>query len=335
MRADAGRREHPLRRVFARIAHGAYAAVLMAAVLAAPAAIAAETGAARCKANGASCPGLVYRGLSYPYAREPGSYLFIDGGIYPYLIATSDLLGDSTVALPDGSPITVGALLDDLGLAGREDERLVPIAGYGSNPAPVQIERKFASEIAEGGLVMPVMKGELDGYDIVWTPFFTDYGAVPSTIFPSPGTTVDIWINWMREKDVERMDATERLGEEWYARVPLTGARYRFEGPHPDSLDVYVSCYGALKLEGGVAAVASVPAGGRRFGGFDEVEVLRAMLPHTGAGSVVSLVHANVDDAAARARNSVSIEGLGTFGEGPFGRDACKKTDRGRHPAQK
>lgn len=304
----------------------ALVALVAAAALPALPAAAAATGEAHCRKSGASCPGLVYQGLTYPYLREEGSYLFVDGGIYPYLVATTDLLGDSTVALPDGSSLTVAALLDELGIDAGTDQPLVPIAGYGSNPAPSQIARKYRDEIAKGGFVMPVMKGEIEGYDVVWTPFFTAYGAIPSTIFPVPGTTVDIWINWMRQSDVERMDATEHVGGNWYTRVAIEGATYRFEGPQPARLDVYVSCHGAMKIGGEIAAVASVPAAGRRLTPYGEVDVLRAVLPRVGADDIVGLVRATVSDEAARAANSASIAGLGTFapGSGPFARGGCE-----------
>ena len=58
-----------------------------------------------------SCPDLVYQGLTYPFPRLAGSYLFVDGAAYPYLRVTDHLLGDSTVQLPDRSEIAVGDLL--------------------------------------------------------------------------------------------------------------------------------------------------------------------------------------------------------------------------------
>ena len=40
----------------------------------------------------------------------------------------------------------------------------------------------------QGSAVIPVMKGRLTGYDVVWTPVFVEYGAMPATLTPSPGT---------------------------------------------------------------------------------------------------------------------------------------------------
>ena len=304
---------------------GARVAALAGILGAAPAPVEADPAHERvCQAEGASCAALTFEGLSYPYPREAGSYLFIDGGVYPYIDATDDLLGSSTVALPGGTPITAGRLLERLGLERPGGERLVPVAGYGSNPAPTQIARKFRREIASGGFVMPVMKGRLEGYDVVWTPLFVSYGGMPSTLFPSPGTTVDIWINWMRPEDVQRMDRTEGVGDHWYRRTRLQDAIYSFDGPQPASLDVYVSCYGALAISGRPASLESVPATGRSFEERDSVSALRSVLRDVGAGDVVDLVHANVVDPAVREANTKRLAARQLFAEGSFARGTCE-----------
>lgn len=283
----------------------------------------AGSGEVLCREAGASCAGLVFEGMTYPFAREAGSYLFVDGGIYPYVVATRDLLGASTVALPDGTVMSAGALLERLGVANRAAEALVPVAGYGASPAPAEIGRRFADEIAAGGFVMAVMKGELDGFDVVWSPVFADNGAMAVTLFPSPGTTVDFWVNWVRAADVARMD--EPVAG-WSRRVVLENVTSRFEGPQPAALEVPVSCFGALAVDGAVQAVAAVPAGGRAFEAADSMVALEMVRPLTGAADVVSLLRANVSDAAVREENSTRIAGLGVFAEaGALGADGCAK----------
>ncbi|MEM6583533.1 MAG: hypothetical protein AAF699_19805, partial [Pseudomonadota bacterium] len=195
-----------------------------------------------------SCPALVYQGLTYPYPRESGSFLFIDGASYPYTKITGDLLGDSEVRLPGDITLKVSDLLEKLGLEELKNQRLHAVVGYGSNPAPSQLSRKYAADIGTRGIVMPVIKGSIEDYDVVWTPLFVQYGSMPSTLFPSPGTKTDIWINWMTTDQRERADQTERLSENWYTRTTLSPEAVEFAGPNPDMLEVYISCYGALDL---------------------------------------------------------------------------------------
>ena len=276
--------------------------------------------------GGASCPDLVYQGLTYPYPREPGSYLFIDGGVYPYLQVTDRLLGDSTVRLPDGTEIGVADLLSDLGLKHIIDEDLVPAVGNGSNPAPSQLARKYAAQSISGGAVVPVMKGRLSGYDVVWTPVFVDYGSMPATITRSPGTEVDIWVTWLPEELVKQMSETEGVGEALYALAELDNVDYAFDGPDPKTLQAYISCFGALTVDGEILAVDAVPALQRRFRPVSSSQALVRILPSIDwSGSVLELLYANVSDPQARAARSDGLRTLATIADDPNvkGMDSC------------
>ena len=277
-------------------------------------------------AAGKNCAGLVYQGFTYPYEREPGSYLFVDGDIYPYLQVTNTLLGDSTVRLPDGSEIAVSDLLASLGLAHVVNEPLQPAVGYGSNPAPSQLARKYDKQSATGSAVIPVMKGRLSDYDVVWTPVFVSYGAMPATIAPSPGTDVDIWVTWLSKAFVEHMSETEHVGESLYAFAELTGVDYAFDGPDPKVLKVYISCFGALTVDGETLAVSSVPALQRRFLPVDSPTALAAIMATIGwQESVLDLLYANVSAPEDRAARSGKLRPLGKIADDPnaTGMESC------------
>ncbi len=267
--------------------------------------------------DGKSCANLVYQGFTYPFPREPGSYLFIDGDAYPYLQVSDNLLGDSTVRLPDGSAIAVKDLLAALDLADLVDEPLLPTVGYGSNPAPSQLARKFRRQSIASSAVIPVMKGRLTGYDVVWTPVFVEYGAMPATLTPSPGTDVDIWVTWLTEPLVEHMSETEHVGD-FYAFAELTGVDYAFDGPDPKALEVYLSCFGALTMAGETLAVAAVPALQRRFRPIDSPTALDSVRPTLDwQGSVLELLYANVSAPAERAARTGKLKSLGKIVEDP------------------
>lgn len=279
-----------------------------------------------------NCPDMVNQGLTYPFPRLPGSYLFVDGAAYPYLRVTDHLLGDSTVELPDRSEIAVSDLLRALGLADLIDEPLEPAIGYGSNPAPSQLRRKYARQSVGGNAVIPVMKGRISDYDVVWTPVFVDYGSMPATLTPSPGTQADIWITWLPKDLVEPMSDSEHVAEGLYAFAELTDADYAFDGPDPKPLKVYISCFGALTVGGETLAVASVPALQRRFRPADSSEALEAIMPIIGwQESVLQLLYANVSAPEERAKRSDKLRPLGKIVEDPRARgmETCEGSRTG------
>jgi len=159
---------------------------------------------------------------------------------------TEDLVGDSTVLLPDGSAIAAGALLEKLGLNRARQAQLRPVIGYGSNPAPSQLARKFSPDRFDGDVIIPVMKGKLKDYDVVWTPVFVSCGALPATITPSAGTTVDVWVTWLDDRPTRVMDATEHADTTEYPLYVVTtleGADFEFDGPDLAGFSIYVSCF--------------------------------------------------------------------------------------------
>ena len=288
-----------------------------------------------CLDQGSNCSHLVYRGLTYPYERLDTSYLYVNAGVYPYVTITDNLLGDSTVRLPDDSVITVEKLLAKLGLPEKSDITLAPVVGYGSNPAPAQLERKFRAKSLKGDVVVPVMKGRLKDFDVAWTPVFVSYGAMPSTITRSPGTEVDVWITWLDEEAVKAMDATERADparRPLYVRSKLEGATYQFDGPQPEFIELYVSCFGPLTIDGKTYAVDAVPAKGRKFLPLSSPEALKAVLPILEwEGDVLELLYDNVVSPENRAQRSTQLKSYGSFPDlpGAEGLAACEQSRTG------
>ena len=288
-----------------------------------------------CEDQGFTCANLVYQGFTYPYERPEESYLYVNSGVYPYHKVTNNLLGDSTVRLPDNNVITVEKLLTILGLEEKSGGKLSPVVGYGSNPAPVQLERKFTAKKFQGDVVVPVMKGQLKDFDVAWTPVFVSYGSMPSTITPSPGTTVDVWITWLDEDAITAMDGTEHANpaeRPLYVKTTLKDAEYAFDGPEPAQMEVYVSCFGALTINGKTLAVKSVPARGRKFEPANSPEALGAVVPILGWElDVVQLLFDNVVSPRSRAERSTRLKPYGPFPDIPEaeGLAACKQSRAG------
>ena len=276
-----------------------------------------DTATRNCAGLDYSCEELVELGFTYPFSREADSYLFVNGAVYPYRKITNHLLDDSVVSLPDKTEISVRRLLATFGLESEMNKQLIPVIGYGSDPAPSQLRRKFIRSGFRGNAVIPVIKGRLRNYDIVWSPFFVSYGAMPSTIMPSPGTDVEIWVTWLDGETVRRMNASEGTGD-LYAFGSLRNVQFELAGPKPKEMMVYVSCFGALNVDGTVLALAAVPATKRTALPVDSASALSAVMPKLGwTGSVLELLYANVTSPSGRAERTLKIKDLGVSANDP------------------
>lgn len=100
---------------------------------------------------------ILKRALAYPYATPERSYLYRDGEAHE---------------LPEGGP----------DLTGR-----TPLLSYGANSAPEALAWKLASL---PGQELPVLRAELENFDVVYSAHVSPYGAVPATLIESPGPAV-------------------------------------------------------------------------------------------------------------------------------------------------
>lgn len=276
----------------------------------------------RCASATLTCEELVALGYAYPYAREPGSYLFINGAAYPYVDLFHDPLADASVQV--GS-MTMAAtkLLQTLGLADRTTRQRTPVIGYGSNATVSALTRKYAAPDVQNPAVIPVTRARLRGYDVVWSPHLVFNGAMPATIVRSPGTVVEVWITWLDDLELRRMHETEAVGT-FYSYGTLSASRLTSEIPLPEPPHVYVDCHGALALDGVVQAIAGVPAKRRRFPAADSEQAMRRVAPHIGwTGSVFALLLDNVQSSSRRAVRSQTLAALGRFIDDPDYRVEC------------
>jgi hypothetical protein len=190
-------------------------------------------------AKSADAGEIVKRALEYPYVVPDRSYIYVDGGARE---------------LPAEGP--------DL----RDRE---PLLAYGANAAPESLAWKLASL---PGVELPVIRAELEGFDVVYSAHITIYGAVPATLTPSPGTTVATFVAYPTAEQLELVAHTERLN---YELSRLLGVSCRLDGGGSLSeLDAFLSARGCLEISGSEVAVAAIGATGRGFEEMDEPEVL-------------------------------------------------------------
>lgn len=147
---------------------------------------------------------------------------------------------------------------------GREFVARVPVIAHGSNRSPQQLARKFGSWSAAESRI-PVTRGWLADYDVVYSAHVTRYGSVAANLQHSPGARVELYVTWLDAAQVRRMHDTE-LGSETYHYGRLTGIRLAVEG-HPEGelgqAMVYVSRRGCLADDGRPVALAASAGEGR------------------------------------------------------------------------
>jgi hypothetical protein len=211
---------------------------------------------------------MVERALSYPYDVPREAYVLIDGRVCGFDADGRVLAPDRVAGHGVGEP-----LAKLLAVAGEPLHERIPVLGYGSNAAPSQLRRKFAD--AGPGCVIPVLKARLRGFDVVYSAHVSVYGAIPATLCPRPGTTVDGVVTLLSPRQAETMLRTEG-GNYSVEAVDSRIIESAFEfGNAPQ---VYVSKYGALALEGQPVALSAVPASGRSLAELSEAQMLERVV---------------------------------------------------------
>ncbi len=181
-------------------------------------------------ADSAEAAAILRRALDYPYAAPERSYLYRDGEAH-------ELPGD-----PD--------------LTGR-----TPLLSYGANAAPEALARKLAPL---PGLELPVLRAELEGFDVVYSAHVSPYGAVPATLLESPGTTVPVFV---------LHPTTEQ-------RALLTASEPNYDLVEVEGIAAYRSKHGPLQLDGSPVALAAIRASGRTLPELDQPAILERVRMH-------------------------------------------------------
>jgi hypothetical protein len=217
---------------------------------------------------------------AYPWVRPAGSYLLsADGGV--------ELLAE--LEEPERERLIER-------FAAPDGERL-PLLAIGSNAAPETLQRKFAHFPDAVDRTVLAVHGRLHEFDVGYAPQPALYGALPATIFPSPGTAVEAMLLWVTPAQFTQLTWSElsyRLGR-LRTRFEVDDAGERF-----DEVLVYVSRWGALCVDDAPVALAAVPAEGRTAVALTQREVLELAAEMTLGpdASAEELVQAVFEDLA-------------------------------------
>jgi hypothetical protein len=98
------------------------------------------------------------------------------------------------------------------------------------------------------------------------------YGAIPATIFPSPGTAVRAAVIWVTIEQLTALAWSEL--SYFLGRLDDVAFLPDFDAPPIDSVLVFVSRLGAHVIDGEVAAMEAVEARGRTAPAFAQTELL-------------------------------------------------------------
>lgn len=102
------------------------------------------------------------------------------------------------------------------------------VLAVGSNACPARLadQDKFGGHPA---VVIPVLRGFVEGLVSVYAPRMADYGSVPSTVMVLQGATSELWLTRLSEEELFRMDKSEGRGST-YDLVELPDCRFHMNG---------------------------------------------------------------------------------------------------------
>ncbi len=173
------------------------------------------------------------RAIGYPYPFPQCSYIYHDG-------ACEEVSSDA--CFPDVS-------------------RLTPVLAVGSNQSPQQLARKFP---CADWAPIPVSRVALKDFDTVYSAHITGYGSIAATLCYMPGTTVNLFVNWLDGAHLGRMHETE-LGNENYEFGRLSDIHLEAEtGPSLTEVSLYHGLRGIFAKDGDPVPLAEVLANNRQ-----------------------------------------------------------------------
>lgn len=214
---------------------------------------------------------------------------------YPYPIP------DTSYLVADGTWVTLKP--DE---AARHRENRTPVLAVGSNQSPEQILRKF---LGPDWSPIACEKCALPGFDTVFSAHITSYGSIAAALQPSTGTTVNLFVNWLDDAQLEAMHPTE-LGHENYVFAKLIDINLQIiDGPALSEVYFYRGNAGAYAPHGAPIPLAEVTADGRQWSAMGQRDVLAHVNNALANGSSVEdFVLSSISDHDERDHRRTHME---------------------------
>jgi hypothetical protein len=248
--------------------------------------------------------------LDYPWARPEGSFQMRDG--------------EATPLAGLGEAERAGILAE---FTSPERGR-APLLAFGSNAAPEALERKFAHFPGEGDRSVLVLTGRLHDFDVGASPQPAVYGAMPATLFPSPGTAVRAAVIWVTPAQFTQLTWSELSYHLGWLRTRFEADDEGHEGF--DDLLAYVSRFGAFCVDGRPVALAAIPATDRTAVALTQEQLLDAVAalalgPEAKAETLVRTIFADMGEVVGK----VAVTAWNS--SAPFESDLWTRFDPAQH----
>ena len=177
--------------------------------------------------------------LEYPFDVPADSFLWTSAGAEPLptLISIDELTADRQAVLAIGSNASVQQLSRKFN------------------------ERRFADPASQNGQI-PVLRAEVDGFDVVYGAHLARYGSLPATLLDTPGACAQVLVTWLSFAQLERMNVSEGLGKAYQLRQ-VTGVR-SYGKPVVPAVS-YVTAGGVALFGGSPLGLASILAPGSQW----------------------------------------------------------------------
>lgn len=175
------------------------------------------------------------------------------------------------------------------------------VLASGSNRSHEQLARKFGDD-PEG---VATERAWLADFDVVYAAHITRYGSIPTTLQHVAGMRVHLAINWLTERQLAAMHATEGN----YDFVALERIALETEaGPALEIAHVYVARNGTLMHEGAPIGAREAAAENRPHTAMDQHEAQAHIHARLGEGIAPDdFVLQNIEDERLRRERSARL----------------------------
>lgn len=200
-------------------------------------------------------------GTGYPWPRPAGSFVLDQGEGRP---------------LADLDPSRRQALLTEF--TGPGSDR-IPMLAIGSNGSPEGLWRKFAHFEDPADRTLLAIDGRLVDFDVGPAAELALYGAMPATLFPSPGTKVRTSLVWLTDNQLTQLAWAEIpywIGKLETAFEPETIVTELGFGGFERNL-VFINRFGVFAPEGSPLSLAAITAENRTARETTQVELLEIL----------------------------------------------------------
>lgn len=148
------------------------------------------------------------------------------------------------------------------------------VIASGSNASPQRLSDKFADHPDLLNDTIPVIRAKLHDFDTVYSAHVCSYGAIPATLAHVPGAIANVFVTWLTDAQLARLNETEAVGVN-YDLAKLSDIHLLCEEEAGyTSAYAYLSRRGCLNRSGQPVPLAAIRTEGRQGLAMSEEEVL-------------------------------------------------------------